>query len=148
MKRLTSVLVLLMLAVYLDSRAVEQPNLPSVFDMVMFAGADYALTIQIKDSAGATYDMTGSTYAAQFRSTTAPAGVLYANFSTVQRSPFTTYSGTQTTYLPVLDIKLSNAQTKSLSGKSGVWDLKQTAINGLVSYILTGKVGVRPTVTQ
>lgn len=146
--KLLLLVVSLILALYLSVRAAEQPNLPSPFDVVMLAGADYLLSVQIKNSYGAQLNMTDKTYAAQFRANPAPAGVLYANFSAVTRIPYTTYSGVSTSYPAVLDIKLSAAQTRALSGKSGVWDLRQTDTLGLISYILAGKCTVRPTVTQ
>jgi hypothetical protein len=147
MKRLITG-ILLVLSLFGNAPAIEQPNLPSAFDMIMLAGADYAQAFQIRTSSGVIVNMTGKTFAAQFRAATAPAGALYANFSTVTRIPFTTYSGLVTSYPAVIDVKLSKAQTTRLSGKSGVWDLKQTDSSGLVSYILTGKAVVRPTVTQ
>ena len=130
--------ILLALSLAAGSRAAEQPNLPTNFDMVMLAGADYLLTIQVKDNLGALLTLSTNTYKAQFRSTTYPVGTVFANFSTIPRPGFTT----------ILDVKLSKAQTAALTGRSGVWDLKQTAPTGFVSYIMSGKAFVRPTVTQ
>lgn len=137
----------------LTAPAVDPLNLPSPYDLVMLAGADYLLSIQIKNSAGASTDLTVNTYSAQFRAAPAPAGQLFANLSTITRVPtFTRYSSNGeavvTTYLPYLDIKLSKAQTRALSGKSGLWDLRQTGPTGLVSYPMAGKIVIRPTVTQ
>lgn len=118
-------------------------NLPTVYDMVILAGADHILTVAIKDSAGVFQNISGSSYKAQFRAAPAPGGALFTTFSTVKRNA--SISG-QT--VRVVDVRLSKAQTTALSGKSGVWDLRQTDSAGLISYILTGKAAVRPTVTQ
>ena len=178
MKRLlliTGLVLSLAIGTAYKSPAVDPLNLPTQFDHIMLAGADYLLSIQIKNSSGAVVDLTANTYAAQFRSAPAPAGVLFANLSTIIRVPtfsrystvtFRAYSGggppgfivysslktipqpITTSYLPWLDIKLSKAQTKPLSGKSGLWDLRQIGPTGLVSYPMAGKIVVRPTVTQ
>ena len=137
MKRLL-IGIMLVVSLTTGSRAAEQPNLPTAFDIVMLAGADYLLTIQVKDNLGSLLVLNVNTYKAQFRSTTYPVGTIFANFSTIPRPGNTT----------ILDVKLSKAQTAALTGRSGVWDLKQTAPTGLVSYIMSGKAVVRPTVTQ
>lgn len=140
--------LLMALGTVRPSPAVDPLNLPTQFDIVMLAGADYLLSVPMKLSNGQPYDMTFNTYAAQFRP--APGGPLYANFSTSSRWVQSRYSsnGVQlSASYPVLDIKMSNRLTKPLSGKTGLWDLKQSAPNGFVSYPLSGKVSVRPVVT-
>jgi hypothetical protein len=128
--------IMLVLSLAGGSRAVEQPNLPTAFDMIMLAGADYKLDVFLKQPSGTALDITGYTYTAQFRSGPFPSGILFAQYSTVN------YGATGG-----IAIKLSRAQTTALSGKTGVWDLKQMA-SGFVSYVLSGKAVVRPMVTQ
>lgn len=141
MMRLLVVVSLLLLIVTAQIQAVEQPNLPTNFDIIMLAGADYSLTVMIRDAAGQFTNMSTPSYTAQFRSTAYPVGTIFANFSAVRvRVPTTQKIG--------ISLRLSKAQTNALSGRSGLWDLKQTASDGLVSYILTGKCSVKPTVSR
>ena len=111
---------------------------PGTYDIAMLAGEDYRLTLKLTDSTGSAMNLTGCSYAAQFRSAPAPTGSVFATYSTSVTS-----AGTGT-----ISVRLSRAQTSLSSGKSGLWDLKQTDSTGLVSYILTGKCSVRPTVTR
>lgn len=137
MKRFIAAL-LLSLSLLSPVHSADPLNLPSALDIIMLAGADFDLTVYRKFDATTYLDITGYQYAAQFRSAPAPGGVLFANYSAVISDPATGH----------LRVKLSRFQTVPLSGKSGVWDLRQTAPNGLVSYIISGKAYVRPTVTQ
>jgi hypothetical protein len=133
--------ILLVLSLACGSLAAEQPNLPTNFDVIMLAGADYSLMVMIRDNSGTFVNMSSPSYSAQFRSAAYPAGTIFANFSAVRkRNPLTDKMA--------IELRLSKAQTNTLSGKSGVWDLKETGTTGLVSYILTGKAAVRPTVTR
>lgn len=139
MKRIILIIALLFSTLITQpssSRALDQINLPGTFDLLMYAGADYLLNLQFRNSTGAVIPLVRSGFAAQFRP--APGGALYANYSTI---PFNNYSGVR--------ISLSRAQTSALSGKSGVWDLAQTNYStNRVYYRLTGKAVVRPTVTR
>lgn len=133
-------LILITLAIVLItgiSRATDPLNLPVNYDIVMLAGADYSLIVQFKNSSGATINVANNNYASQFRSAPAPGGAVFASFSTFKTGD-----------PAYLNMKLSKAQTTNLSGKSGVWDLKQTAINGIVTYPMSGKATVKPTVTR
>jgi len=133
--------ILLILSLAGNLQAAEQPNLPTNFDIIMLAGADYSLTVMIRDNGGSFLNMSSPSYVAQFRSSSYPAGTIFGNFSAVRvRVP--------TTGLIGIDLRMSKAQTAALSGRSGVWDMKQTLTSGLVSYILTGKCTVRPTVSR
>jgi hypothetical protein len=121
-----------------NAQAIEPLNLPTPYDMVMLAGADYSLPVILKLSSTTTEDITGYAYAAQFRSGPAPSGIVFANFSTIITTPVN----------GMLRVSLSRRQTLPLSGKSGVWDLRQTTTAGVVTYVISGKASVRPTVTQ
>jgi len=110
---------------------------PGTYDIIMQAGEDYVLTA-VESNNGTPINLTGNTYAAQFRSAPAPAGIVYATYSASTSNP----SAGQ------IRVKLSAAQTLAQSGKSGVWDLRRTDAAGQVSYRLTGKCAVKPTVTR
>lgn len=112
---------------------------PGVYDITMQAGEDYRLTLKLTGGTGAPIDLTGTTYAAQFRSGPAPSGAAFATYSANMTMPAT--SG-------LISVRLSKAQTLALSGKTGLWDLRQIDSAGLAAYILTGKCYVRPTVTR
>lgn len=110
---------------------------PGMYSIMMQAGEDYRLQLKLSDSSGAPVNITGNSYAAQFRAAPAPSGAVFANLST---SITDAVNGQ-------ISIRLSRAQTTALSGKSGVWDLRQTS-GGLNSYVLSGNCAVRPTVTR
>ncbi len=111
---------------------------PLVYDINIYAGEDYILGLTLTAGNNVPVDLTGYSFRAQFRSAPAPAGAVFATFSTVVTNPT---AGT-------LDIKLSHGWTASMAGKSGTWDLMQTDSTGAVSYILRGKALVQPTVTR
>lgn len=108
-------------------------------DLVMRAGADYRATLTwTQPVTKAAVNLTGNSYAAQFRTAPYPGGALLATYSTV----VTNAAAGQ------MQLRLSKAQTRALSGKAGVWDLKQTDAAGLVSYRFGGMAKCLPTVTQ
>lgn len=124
---------------------------PVVFDLVMQAGEDFTLPVRLDFCADnplpqppalckswKVTDLTGYTYKAQFLSAPAPAGTVYATYSCI----FTNITGGE------LKVKLSKAQTTANSGRSGIWDLRQTDSGGAVSYIIRGKAVVSPTGTR
>lgn len=105
-------------------------------DIILRAGADYNATLTWTYN-GQPINLTGYSYAAQFRS--APtSGVLFANLSTVVTNATA----------GEMRLSLSRRQTAGLGGKTGVWDLRQTAPGGAVTYQMGGTVKVLPTVTQ
>jgi hypothetical protein len=110
---------------------------PGHFDIVMQAGEDFWMDATKKYN-GTPVDLTGNSYAAQFRSAPAPGGIVFATFSTIVTTPAN----------GVIRVKLSRAQTVNLSGKSGVWDLRETNAAGQVTYQQSGKCAVAPTVTR
>lgn len=124
MKRLIIILMLLAMPAL-----AEEPAL------IMKAGGDFRATLTWSDKAGKPINLTGNSYAAQFRSAT--GGALFATYSCV------------VTDAPKgqLQLRLSRAQTATLSGKSGVWDLRETSAAGVVTYQLGGTAKVLPTVT-
>lgn len=131
MKRLV-IAMLLTLALALPAMAGETA------DLVMKAGSDYRATLTwTVPVTKAPVDLTGNSYAAQFRSAPYPGGVLFASYSTIVTSA------------PAgqMQLRLSRRQTAACSGKAGVWDLKQTDAAGVVSYRFGGTVKCLPTVT-
>lgn len=105
--------------------------------LVMKAGADYRATFTWKTpGTGVPINLTGSTFAAQFRSAAYPAGTLFATYSAI----VTNAAAGQ------MQLRLSRAQTRANSGRTGVWDLQQTS-GGLVTYRFGGTGVVQPTVT-
>jgi len=130
MKRLLLIIILLLAT---PAFAGEAP------DLTMKAGADFrAEMVWTSKATGAAINLTGNSYAAQFRSAPYPGGSLFATYSAVVTSPT----------LGKMELRLSRAQTATLSGKTGVWDLRQTDAAGLVTYQFGGKVIVLPTVTR
>lgn len=131
-KQIVAVLALLALCL-LAGRAFSAETA----DLVMKAGADYRAKLTWNDTTGRAVDITGRSYVAQFRS--APAGgTLFATYSCI----------VTTATQGKMEIHLSRRQTATLSGKAGVWDLKQTATDGSVTYRFGGNAKVLPTVTQ
>lgn len=130
---------LLTLAFVTHAQAQGQNDLPTPFDMVMLADADYNLTITHTDPAsGAVINLTGYSFYAQFRSAPAPSGAVYATYST----PIVNAS------LGRSRVSLSCAQTLANSGKSGIWDLLMVSNTGVSTYVLAGKAKVMPTATR
>lgn len=78
---ITLAMVVLTICATHKSRAVDPNNLPTPFDIIMMAGADYELLLNVKSPMGGAVDLAGNSYAAQFRSAPAPSGVLFATFS-------------------------------------------------------------------
>lgn len=113
-------------------------GLPTAFDLVMLAGADYQLNLTNTNSAGAAINISGYQFKAQYRSAPSPVGTLFATYSTA----ITTAASGQ------FKVTLSKAQTAKLSGSSGVWDLLQIDNTGRYTYLLSGKGTVRATVTR
>ncbi|MFZ2949454.1 MAG: hypothetical protein WA003_08205 [Desulfuromonadaceae bacterium] len=132
MKRLI-VIALLLITPVVPASAFN----PGIYDILMQAGEDYILTVTESNN-GTPINLSGTTYAAQFRSAPAPAGIVFATYSAFTNNPA---AGNIT-------VKLSKAQTLAQSGAAGVWDLRRTDASGLVSYRLSGKCIVRPTVTR
>lgn len=106
-------------------------------NLVMKAGADYRANVVWTSSSGTAINLTGNSYSGQFRSAPYPSGTLFASYSCVVTNAAA----------GEMRISLSRAQTAALSGKAGVYDLKQTSADGTVSYRFSGTAKVLPTVT-
>ena len=130
MKRTILILLLLASTVFAFS--------PGTYNLVMQAGEDFAMTLALADTNGAAVNITGNSYAAQFRSAPAPGGIVFASYSVAVTSP--THGQ--------ISMKLSSGQTTRLSGRTGVWDLRQTDTSNQKSYLLTGTCQVKPTATR
>jgi len=106
-------------------------------DIVMKAGADYRAKLAWTDKAGKPVNLSGNSYSAQFRSAAYPSGILFASYSCI----VTDAAKGQ------MQLRLSRQQTVTLSGKSGIWDFRQTDAGGLVTYRFGGSARVMPVVT-
>jgi hypothetical protein len=135
--RLAALLLAIIFALAFITSQVHAAD-PGPYDIVSQAGEDYRMVFYRADASGTRITVTGNTYAAQCRSAPAPAGSVFFNYSARVASATTDQ----------VEVKLSKAQTLQHSGKSGVWDLKQTTPGGLVSYLLSGKCGIKATVTR
>ena len=108
------------------------------YPIVMRAGADYNLKMVFTDSAGHPTNLTGTTFAAQFKSVPGPTGMLFATYSTAVTNP----TGGE------VHLTLSHGWTRALVNKTGYWDLQQTDAAGKIKYRVSGPASVLPTVTN
>lgn len=92
---ITIAMILITICAVHKSPAVDPNNLPTPFDIIMQAGADYELLLNVKSPLGGAIDLAGNSYAAQFRSAPYPGGVLFASFSTAK---FNDYSAIPSFY--------------------------------------------------
>lgn len=122
-----------------------------VYNIIMQAGEDFRLPLAMNTCADnpppadptkcktlVPTKLDGYSYKAQFRQAPAPAGAVYATYSAV----FVNLSAGR------VDLRLSKAQTAANSGKSGVWDIRETNPSGLSSYPAGGPAVVKPTATR
>jgi len=122
-----------------------------VYNIIMQAGEDFRLPLTMNSCADnplpvdpskcktlVPIKLNGYSYKAQFRQAPAPAGAVYATYSAV----FVNLSAGR------VDVRLSKAQTSGTSGKSGVWDLRETNPSGLSSYPTGGTATCKPTATR
>ena len=107
-----------------------------VYHLTVEQGVDLALQINVKDSTGATYALTGSTAAAQIRDDY--NGALLASFSAI------THTGTT----GVLTLALSAVTAAALPLSGGKWDLLLSTSAGTKIRLLAGNVTVSGEVTQ
>lgn len=107
-----------------------------IYNLTIEQGVDLALQVSVKDSSGVTYDLSGSTAAAQIRDDY--NGTLLASFATV--------TATGTTGLLSLSLSAVTAASLPLSG--GKWDLLLTTSAGTRVRLLAGSVTVSGEVTQ
>ena len=145
---ITLAMVLLTICIVQKTPALDPNNQPTPFDIVMMAGADYDLALNLKSPFGGGIYLADKDYVAQFRSAASPGGVLFARFST---ATFNSYSArpSQIPYVRsgYIYLRLPAATTRQLSGKSGLWDLLQINSLGRIRCMMSGKAIVRPTTT-
>jgi hypothetical protein len=121
--------------------------IPATMNLQINAGEDYAATVRLSTCSSYTplsglcrgtltpVNLTGYSFQAQIRATAYSSAVL-GNFST------STVPSTGN-----LTWKLSHQTTLALFGKSGYWDLRMTAPDGSLSYLLKGSVTFTPRIT-
>lgn len=98
---------------------------PGVYNISLQRRADYAITLQFKDSAGAAINLTGWTVEAQVWNT--PRTVKYADFAVVYTNRPT---GT-------IDVSLTDTQTATFPNEAQ-YDVLLTNPAGLKEYYLEG----------
>jgi hypothetical protein len=144
-------LVIIIMAFSLLSSALASALEPAMYDFSMQAGEDFTLQLGLnacadnpppvtpdKCKSWVPQNLTGYSYKAQFRSAAYPAGQVFSTYSSIIVNAATGR----------LDVKLSRRQTAVHDGKQGFWDLQQTDSSGRISYLITGKTKVNPTVTR
>lgn len=107
-----------------------------IYNLTIEQGVDLALEINVKDSTGATYSLTGSTAAAQIRDTY--NGNLLATFAAV--------TATGTTGSLTLALNAATASALPLTG--GKWDLLLTTSANTKIRLLQGSVTIAGEVTE
>lgn len=105
---------------------------PTTVDLNLYAGDDVTLEIDVTDNAGAPFDLTGYTAAAQLRATaTDPTSVDF----------------TATAVANKITLTLPGADSATLPVK-GVWDVQVTSGTGVITTLAGGKFTMTPGVTQ
>lgn len=107
-----------------------------VYNLTVEQGVDLALQINVKDSTGATYSLTGASAAAQIRDDY--NGSLLASFTAV----------TNTGIAGVLALTLSAVTASALPLSGGKWDLLLTTSAGAKVRLLNGSVTISGEVTE
>lgn len=131
-------LILAVLAAIFSCGIATSAQTPGPLNLTIEQGADFSITLTVKDSAGVVVNLTGYTFAAQFRQT-------YAS-----TSPIATFTCTCT--VPAsgqIVLSMPNATTGALTApQSGVWDLFLTDASLNKIRLLAGSVTVAPRVTR
>lgn len=107
-----------------------------IYNLAVEQGVDLSLQVTVKDAAGVTYGLTGSSAAAQIRDDY--NGTLLASFACV------TATGTT----GVLSMSLSAVSAAAVPLSGGKWDLLLTTSAGTKVRLLAGSVTVSGEVTQ
>jgi hypothetical protein len=108
-------------------------ELPAAVDLLLYAGDDFRIVIDVTDGADAPVDLTGHTPKAQIRATTDAAAPLVAFAATVAANAVT--------------LVLTSVQTTALPA-TAVWDVQLTDPAAVVTTLAYGKVSTTPEVTR
>ena len=133
MKRIALVsLVLLLASVALSAQT------PGALNIVLKQGADFSMTLAIKDAQGVAINLTGYTATAQMRRNASAVSPTASFSCTIPNGP----DGS-------IVVALSHTVTSAMAAPdSGVWDLFLTAPGGNTLALVAGTVTVQPRVTR
>jgi hypothetical protein len=98
-----------------------------VEDLEIFQGDDYVVTVTVRDSLGAAYNLAGFTAKAQVRRQPADSGPVVAEFGAAVQLP------------NLVVLSLTNAQTLALAG-TYYWDVQIKSSAGAVTTLARGRV--------
>lgn len=104
------------------------------FDLNIVQGADFELSLQLKNPDGTPFDITSFTFLASLR---------VAPQETPGVVPFTVVKAVPNTLGKIL-VSLSSAQTVLLTCRDYVWAILLVDLNGKRTEILRGRVFVEP----
>ena len=103
--------------------------LPTVKNLEVYSGDDYALEVTVQDADGAVVDVTAYSFSALVKD---EAGNTEAT-ATVEKTDASN---------GLITVRLTDVQTAGLTGPRLLWDLQQTDGNSRVRTILRGVVNV------
>jgi hypothetical protein len=107
------------------------------YDLVLYQGATFNRTLEVKDNNSAAVDITNYTFAGQIR-TSALSGTVAGTFTIT----ITSAANGRVTWT------MSATNTALLPAQQCVYDLEMTQANGDVVRLLEGYVDIKPNVTR
>jgi len=107
------------------------------YDLILYQGATFDRTLEIKDSDGAAVDITDYTFEAQIR-TSALSGTVAGTFDVDVANA----SAGRVTW------EMSSTESAGVPAQQCVYDLEMTKTNGDIVRLLEGFVDVRANVTR
>lgn len=114
---------------------------PGNYDLTLYQGASFTLTLTWKDAANAAINLTGYSAKMQIRYTAASPSVVLELSTTNGGISLGGTAGTIT-------LNASASQTAALTEATGVYDLELTSGSGTVTRLLSGKYTLSPEVTK
>ena len=108
----------------------------SISNLYVDQGSDFTITLSLTDSVDDALNLTGSSFLAQVRKSHAS--------STVKATFTTTNDGNGGN----LTIKLTDVQTAALEAGRYVYDVMQTASDGIKTRLIEGQLLVTPSVSR
>tara|TARA_B100000427_G_C15458296_1_gene572849 strand:+ start:403 stop:738 length:336 start_codon:yes stop_codon:yes gene_type:complete len=108
----------------------------SISNLYVDQGSDFTITLSLTDSVDDALNLTGSSFLAQVRKSHAS--------STVKATFTTTNDGNGGN----LTIKLTDVQTAALESGRYVYDVMQTASDGIKTRLIEGQLIVTPSVSR
>ena len=108
----------------------------SISNLYVDQGSDFTITLSLTDSVDDALNLTGSSFLAQVRKSHAS--------STIKATFTTTNDGNGGN----LTIKLTDVQTAALESGRYVYDVMQTASDGIKTRLIEGQLIVTPSVSR